>query len=197
MQLQSLEVEGGAVAFVACEFVAGVEAVHFDHDAVAGDLGEDACGGDAVAGLVAADDGGVGEGEVGDGESVDEDVVWGLREGGGRKAHGLVGGAKDVDAVDFLRADSLDVPEDIGACGEFRVEGFALFFGELLGVAKDGVAEAGGQDDCGGDDGAGEGPAACLVDACDEAVADGAEFIFEFEAAPHGRGAWGSKRVDG
>ena len=78
---------------MACEFVAGVKAVHFDHDAVAGDLGEDAGGSDAVAGLVAADDGGVGKGEMGDGKSVDEDVVWELREGGGGEPHSLVGGS--------------------------------------------------------------------------------------------------------
>ncbi len=64
-----------AIAFMLRKFVAGVLRVHFHHDAVASDFGDDARGGDAEAARVAADQGGVFDREWAHGQAVDERVI--------------------------------------------------------------------------------------------------------------------------
>ena len=74
MLLEGGLVGGGAVAFVLDETVFGPLFVEFAHEAVAGDLGEDAGRGDAVALGVALDDGCLGRGERGHAQAIHERV---------------------------------------------------------------------------------------------------------------------------
>lgn len=126
----------------------------FYHDAVACHLRDDAGCGDAEAEGVAADEGGLRDGEIAHGEAVNEHVVGGELLGGA--AHGFVGGAEDVDAINFLRLDDGECDADVGAGGEFRVDALAAALAELLGVIQHVVREIGGEDDGCGDDRAGE-----------------------------------------
>ncbi len=136
MLFESGLVGGGAVAFVLGETVFGPLFVVFAHEAIAGDLGEDAGGGDAVALGVALDDGGLGHGERGHKASVHQRVGRGRVELGEGGVHRAVGGLEDIDVVDERRVDDADAEMDL----RFRVNGgekfLADFLGELLGVVE-------------------------------------------------------------
>ena len=135
---------GGAVAFVLGETVFGPLFVVPAHEAVAGDLGEDAGGGDAVALGVALDDGGLGRGERGHGAAVHQRMRGGRDELGEGGVHRAVCGLEDVDVVDDSSVDDADAEMNL----RFRVNGgekfLADFLGELLGVveAQEGFREA-------------------------------------------------------
>ena len=152
------------ITFVAGEAILRILRVEFDHEAVAGDFGDDAGGGDGNAKGVAADERRVVDGEAAHGESVDEGVVGFRGQGLDGAGHGEVGGAKDVEGIDFLDAGGADGPVDFGAGGQGSVEAFAFFGGELFGVIEADEGEVRRQDDGGGDDGAGEGSASGFVD---------------------------------
>ncbi|MEY5026608.1 MAG: hypothetical protein RLZZ244_2136 [Verrucomicrobiota bacterium] len=184
MGAQALEVEGGAVAFVLSEGVLGIGGVQFLHSIIARDLGEDACGGDAEAEGVPTDEGGLGDGEGVDGKSVDEGVVGGGGEAEDGAAHALVGGAEDVEAVDFLGVDFDDAGEDLGEGAEFCEDFLPGFRGELFGVGEFGVGEILGEDHRGDKKRAGEGAPSGLIDAGDAPKASGPERILVSEGAP-------------
>ena len=137
-------VGGGAVAFVLGETVFGPLFVVFAHEAVAGDLGEDAGGGYAVALGVALDNGGLGRGERGHGSAIHQHVGGGRVELGESGIHRSVGGLEDIDIVDERRVDDADAEMDL----RFRVNGsekfLADFLGELLRVveSQEGFREA-------------------------------------------------------
>jgi len=168
--VEGFEVGAGAVAFVAGEAVLGIGLVQFGHDAVAGDFGEDAGGGDGEAAGVAFDLILSGAGEAGDGQAVDEGEVGKGREGIERPGHGEVGGAEDIEAVDLLRFDDGDGGEEFRGGVEEIEELTAFGGGEFLGVVE--VQQSGrrvvqqvrGEEDSGGDDGSGEGAAAGFID---------------------------------
>lgn len=76
---EGVEVFGGAVAFMGGEAVAGVEQIEFEHDVVASDFGDDACGGDGVGEAITFWNGGMWDGQGVDGEAIDEGVGgWGI-----------------------------------------------------------------------------------------------------------------------
>lgn len=189
MLLEGGEVRGGAVTLVAGEVIVGQNGVERKHEAVALHFGDDACGGDAEAEGVAAHDGLLGPGEIADGEAVDEDHVWGGEAEGGHGAlHGEVGGAEDVEVVDFGWGGEAGGEADAGVVGEFFVEALALGGGDFFGIVQAGVVEVVGEEDGGGEDGAGEAAAADFVDADDAAAAVEAVGLF-VEEGGHGRGA--------
>lgn len=144
MLFESGLVGGGAVAFVLGETVFGPLFVVFAHEAIAGDLGEDAGGGDAVALGVALNDGGLGRGERGHKASVHQRVGRGRVELGEGGVHRAVGGLEDIDVVDERRVDDADAEMDL----RFRVNGgekfLTDFLGELLRVveSQEGFREA-------------------------------------------------------
>ena len=123
---------GGAVAFVFGKIVFWPLFVELAHEAVAGDLGEDAGGGDGVAFAIAPDDGGLGHGKRGHAAAIDERVRGGRGELGEGGVHRAVGGLEDVDLVDDRGVDNADAEMDF----RFRVNGgeefLADFFGELF-----------------------------------------------------------------
>ena len=185
---------GGAVALVLGELIVGEDGVECKHEAVALDFGDDASGGDGKAEAVAADDGLLGPGEILDGESVDEDHVRGRgAEGGDGAAHGEVGGAEDIELVDFAGAGLAGGEAHVGVVGEGFVEVFALGAAEFFGVVEEGEVEVFGQEDGGGEHGTGEGAAAGFVDAGDEAAALEAVGCFVVEGG-HGAGKGGKEK---
>jgi len=185
MDFEALEVKAGGIAFVLGKTVRWVFGIEAEHDAITGDLGKDAGGGDALALAVAFDDGGVRNGKWADGQAVDEGVLGQRRKGADSTPHGLVGGAEDVDAVDLVVLDDRDGPADIRARGEREVDLLALAGGQLLGVVDTGMAEAVRQDDGGGDHRASQRSAAGFVDAGNALETGLAQSILMFERAAH------------
>ena len=83
-------------------------AVDFLHDVVAGDLGDDAGGGDRERNRIALHDAIVRVEKLAERQAVDEAVVGRFAEVFDCAAHGEVGGLEDVDSVDFLVVGSRD-----------------------------------------------------------------------------------------
>lgn len=52
------------------------------------------------------------------------------------KRHRLVGGAQDIDFINFLRPDQGDRPYHIGVSGDFRVENLPPPLRQLLGIIE-------------------------------------------------------------
>lgn len=187
------EVGWGSVSLMLCETVLGVGAVELGHDAVAGDLCDDAGGGDTEAGGVAFDDGVMGDGEGGDWETVDEgEIDWG-DEGFEGAGHGEVCGGEDAEACDGV--DAGGGPGEMGGGGnlEESEEFFAVCRGEFFGVVDlgEGTGSFGFEEgaievDGGGDDGACEGAAAGFIDACEGKVPGGPGTAF---VCQHGVGS--------
>jgi hypothetical protein len=109
--------------------------------------------------------------------------------------HGQVGGFQDIELIDFGCVDLACADLDLRILGEDFEEEFAGFGGELFGVVEAGerigwsVLEPGeGEDDGGGDHGAGEGAASGLIDTGDAVVALGELLAFVGEAVGGGQG---------
>jgi hypothetical protein len=163
-------VDGGVVALVAGEAVAGVEGVHLDHQAVAGGLGEDGGGGDGQALGVAADHGAAVElerlGQLEKRVAVDEDAIGAERQALHGAAHGEARGPVDVELGDLLHAGGGDGPGDSGGL-DLGFKAFAGLGGQLLGVVQ-AIGDARGVEDArAGVDRPGPGTAAGLVHARD------------------------------
>ena len=190
---QGGEVGGGAVAFVFGEAVAGELRVEFQAETVTRDLGEDGGAGDEKAAGVAFDEGGVGDRQAFDGESVHECVVGQRGESFERTAHGQMGGAKDVDGIDFLGRGLADGPADAGFVGQRLIERIALGGGKLLGIVGlgQGPGEQGGEVGLvnlhgTGDDGPGKAPAPGLVHPGERGAGmGGPEVVFGPEVGTH------------
>ena len=123
------------------------------------------------------------KGEVAHGESVNEHVVGGELSGGA--AHGFVGGAEDIDAVNFIRLDDGERDSDFGAGGEFFVDALASALGELLGVVQHVVRETCGENDCRRYDRAGERAASGFINARYKMQTSRTERILVREVAGH------------
>ena len=187
------EVGVGAVAFVFGEAVAGELRVEFQAETVTRDLGEDGGAGDEEAAGVAFDEGGMGDGQAFDGESVHEGVVGQRGKALKGAAHGQVGGAEDVDGVDFLGRGLTDGPADAGFVGQRLIERVTFGRGELFGVVGlgQGTGEQGGEVGLvnlhgAGDDGSGEAPAPGLVHPGERGAGmGGPEVVFGPEVGTH------------
>jgi len=137
-------VGGGAVAFVLGEIVFGPLFVMLAHEAVAGDLGEDAGGGDGETFAVALDDGGLRRGERGHGAAVHQRVRGRRGKLSEDGVHRAMGGLEDVDVVDDPGVDDADAEMNFRLRMNGGEEFLADFLGELLGVieASKGFGEA-------------------------------------------------------
>lgn len=123
------EVGGGAVAFVFGEGVLGPVGIVFAHEAVAGDLGEDAGGGDAETFGVAFDDCRLGSGERGDAKAIHERVRGGRGKLGEGGVHRAVSRLEDIDFINNRCVNDANAEMDFG----FRVNGGEQFFADFLG----------------------------------------------------------------
>ena len=188
MEFKTLKVQLRAVPLVPGKAVGGVLGIQAQHDAVARHLRQDAGGGDAFGLSIAAHDGGVRDGKGADGQSIDEGVLGQLRQGLEGAAHGLMGGAQDIDAVDLRVLHHGDCPADGCGGNQGVMDCLPLCGGEFFGVVQQGVPEALREDDGGCHHGAGERAAASLVYAGDGADAGLAQCILKPERAAHGLG---------
>ncbi len=122
----------GAIAFMPGKFVAGMPRIHFHHEAVAGDFGDDARRRDAEAAPIAADECGLRKGKGEHRPPVDQDVIWCERERSHGAAHRLMGGAEDVQPVDLRVLHDGQRPADGLVADEFLEEPLALLLCQLL-----------------------------------------------------------------
>ena len=132
----------GAIAFVLRKSVGRPARLHCDHEAVARDLRDDARGGDAEAEPVAADERGLRHGEGEHGQAVDQGVVRRGGQCGESAAHRLVGGAEDIQPVDFLGLDYRASPADFAVAGDLGVKPLTGSLGKFFRVIEFAMAKA-------------------------------------------------------
>lgn len=96
---------GCSISFVRGKTVERKLSVELLHDAVPGDFGNYAGSGNTHAAGVAANHGSLGNGKRMDGEAVNEGVIRFLRKGQNGLPHGLVGGSKNIQTIDFRNLD--------------------------------------------------------------------------------------------
>lgn len=141
VETECCEVGGGAVALVLGESKLRELAVDLMHDAVTGDFGDDAGGGDREGSAVAFDDSVVRKREIFHWQPVDDAMLRSRGDGLCGPAHGEVGGAEDVEAVDFIMIRRGDGPVDVRVAGEVEVEQLALGGGNFFRVVEAGAFE--------------------------------------------------------
>lgn len=167
--LEGFEVQAGAVAFVAGEAVDGILLVERLHEAVSGDLGDDAGGGNGETTGIASDDVPVGAGESGYGESVDQGQFGEWIEGLEGLGHGAMGGSEDVKPVDLIGLEDGHADAEVGEVLQGVVESFAFFRTQLFGIVEIGEGggeipeEMGGKIHCRRDHGTGQGTASGFI----------------------------------
>src|SRR5439155_8684399 len=135
---QSGEVSCRAVAFVPGETVSGKSAVIFEHQPVAGDLGENARRSDGKTARVAFDQSALRKTQRLHPQTVHQHVLRlrpQLRE---RLIHRAVGGLQNVDGVYGLGVDSSDSELDGAAGGQPLKKSFTPGSRQLLGVIDSG-----------------------------------------------------------
>ncbi len=153
--------------------------VELPHDPIPRDLGDDAGGGDGKRAAVALDQRVVRQRKIPDRQAVDKAVVGRGFQGSDGAAHGEMGGAQDVQGVDFRRLGEGDSPLDIRAGGELLVERPAFGSAQFFRIIETGAGETVRQNDgCGGHR-PGQRPPARLVHAGDPFQAAGMEGGFE------------------
>ena len=110
-------------------------------------------------------------------------MVGRLRERAHSAAHGFVGCAKDIDAIDFLNVDDCTGPEDFGALGELLKQAFPFCVGEFLRVGENGVHIARWKNNRGCDDRTSQRSSASFIDACHKTQTSRTKTVFVREAA--------------
>jgi hypothetical protein len=187
--VDGLEMFRGAIALVEGESITRVHLFELEHQTVAGDLGDDARGGDRVTERVALDHGRLGTGEPWDREAVDQDVLSGGNQGVERAAHGFVGSAEDVDGIDGGSVEAGDLELHLRVVCKFREELLASGGCELFGIVQraqgrgQAVAQPGkGKDHGHGRDGTGQRAAPGFVDAGDPLDTASDQFAFIAQA---------------
>jgi hypothetical protein len=167
-----------AVAFVLAEAILGKTSAEVAHNRVARDFRDHARGGDAQTVAVAVNDRRLWQWKRKNGEAVDENVLRLEGKRCERGAHGLVGGAQDIDRVDLHRIDDSDGPDDRAIGDEIVINFFAFLREQLLGVVETPVPKFFRQNNRGGYDRARECAAPSFIDAGDGRDAEAAQFAF-------------------
>ena len=182
-----------AVSLVHGEVVSRVFVVHRHHDAIPGDLGDDARRRDARGGTVATDHRQRRCGQTGHLEAVGEHITRCHVEGGNRPAHAFDVGYVDADPVDLGGVDDHRAPA-VRIAGDRAIQGFTCPFGESFGVIEIGQRGQLGrfEDTCRHHQRARTGPAAGLVDTGyrPQTVAVKRELEGAQRCGPADRGAW-------
>ena len=187
----------GAVAFVLAETIVGKACAEVTHHLVARHLGDHAGGGDRQAVTIAVDDRGLWEWKRKDRQSVDKDVIGRGKERGAGGAHRFVRRPQNVDSIDLEVIDHADRPNDLGIARKIDINFFAQFRYKLFRIVEFAMPKSLGQNDCGGDDRAGQGTATGLIDASDAGDADRAQFLFVTESAAPIHRDLANQRING
>jgi hypothetical protein len=132
------------VAFMLRKSILGIEAIVFQHDAVALDLGNDTRRRNAEADAITANQRGLGARKIANGQPIDEGVGGAGRELFYHGAHPRVGGAEDVESIDFLWGDGTGCPTNLGIFCDLGIETLADLGGEFFGVIEACESEMGG-----------------------------------------------------
>ena len=150
-------------------------AVDFPHQAVACDFGDDAGCRDRKREPVALDDGVMRHGETAHRQAVDQAMVGQGIDGLDRAAHREMGGAQDVEAVDFPAIGQRHRPDDIRISGELVIEGIPPRRGDFFGIIEAWTGIIPWQDDGGGGHRPGQWSASRLIHTRDALQATGME----------------------
>lgn len=156
---------GGGVALVLRETVLRVELIEFEHPAVAIDFREDGSGSDGDGARVAVNKSFLFDGQI-EFDGVEQQKIGKRTELGDGGDHGLAACLINVPRVDTAGINFSDGPGErvfADAFGEFD----AAFGREFLRIVEAYDAAFGIQDNGGGEDGAEERAAACLVETGD------------------------------
>ena len=145
------------------EPVSGVAVLHFHHQAVAVDLGDDRSHRDTVHGPIAAGDAGLADLATRNSPGVDEQVLRRLGQRSDRARHRHEPGLVHVERVDLVMLDHAD-PDADGCCADRALEPLALFRTEEFRVAHAVEVDLRRQDDGRGHHRPGERPHPHLVD---------------------------------
>lgn len=167
------------------KFVAGMPQIHRHHDPVARDFGDDARRGDAEAAPVTADERGLRDGKGEHRPPVDQDVIRRERQRGHGAAHRLVGGAQDVQPVDFRVLHDGQRPADCSVADEFLEEPLALLRRQLLRIIELPVTKTLRQHHDRGDHRPGQRSAPSLINPGHALATEGAQRAFVPEIAFH------------
>ena len=182
-----------AIAFVLGKSVGRIARFHFDHEAVARDLGDHAGRRDAEAESVAADEGGLRNGEGEYRQAVDQGVIRRDGQRGERAAHRFVRGSQDIEPVDFLGIDDRHRPADFTVAGKFREQPFAGSLRQFFGVVEFLVMKTVRQNHGGRDHRSGEWAASGFIDPRHAQPALLTQRAFVIEGAIHRRGVASAK----
>lgn len=176
--------ELGAIAFVLAETIFGKLAAKVTHHPVTRDFGDHTGGGDAQAHAIAIDNRGLRQREWDNRQTVDQHVIGWRGQGFSRHAHRPMTGPKNIDPIDLDVIDSANRPGDIGIGGELVIDFFTPLRRELLGIVQTFVPELFGENNCCGDNRAGQSAASCFIDSSDANYAEiAAKFFFMPESA--------------
>ncbi len=168
---QGCEMFGCPVAFMTSEAIFGKLGVILRHQTVAPDFSDDGRGRDAGALPVAADQGALGgAGEIRDRQAVHQHKIKGNGNLPQRLPHGPARGLQNVDLVDDRRFDLADADRK-RLSPKANVGALPLTAGKRFGIANAVQVKAVGQDNAGGDDGAGKRPAPDFIQPGNHGVA--------------------------
>lgn len=97
-------------------------------------------------------------------------MVWERVEGFRRPAHGEMGGAKNVEAVDFFTAGGSNRPNETRFAGQSLVDGLAFGGADFFRIVQAGAGETVRKDDCRSCDRTGQWSSTGLIDAGDSLI---------------------------
>jgi hypothetical protein len=157
------------VAFMLGKSILGIEAIDFQHDAVALDLGNNAGCRNAEADAVTADQRGLRAWKTRDGKAIDEGVGGAGRDLFDHGPHSGVRCAEDIEAIDFLWRDGDGCPTNLGIFCDLGIETLAGVGAEFLGVVEASENEVWRQDDSAYNNWTSEWSSACLINAYNRA----------------------------
>lgn len=164
---QRRKVCSSAVAFVLFKIILWIFLCRLLHEAVTGDLGDDAGGCNRKTDRVALHDGYMGNRKIRNRPPVDQNNV-GLRIQRERgPSHGCVSGLQDVHRINLRHIRHHYAPDQIVAGCQFLVYSITLFFGELLRVVQASVFKSIGQNHSRDTHRSGQRTSPRFVDACD------------------------------
>jgi hypothetical protein len=176
--MQFYQVQLGAVALVLAEAIFRETRAEVAHNRVARDLRDHARGRDAEAVAIAIDDRRLRQREWKNWQAIDEDVLGLHRERIQSRAHRFMGGAQNIDRVDFHRIDHANRPQNGAVGDELLINLLAFLRQELFGIVQLPVAKFFRKYNGGGYNWSGERAAAGFVDTGDGGDTERAEFAF-------------------
>ncbi len=130
-----------AVTFVLAKAIFRKARAEFSHDRIACNFCDHARGCDAEAKAIAIDNSGLSQWKRKHRQAIDERMIGQRRERRDRGSHRFVGGAQNVDLIDFESIDNADGPEDLGVIDQVMINFFAQLRRELFRVVQLPMAE--------------------------------------------------------